>query len=53
MCQAPKDIPDTVAQASAVAAGVLKSITSGKGIGSISSLTLSEIEARAREIHTA
>jgi len=53
MCQAPKDIPDTVAQASAVAAGVLKSITSGKGIGSVSSLTLSEIEARAREIHTA
>ena len=53
MCQAPKDIPDSVAQASAVAAGVLKSITSGKGTGHQSSLTLSEIETRAKSIHTA
>ncbi|MBN1199333.1 MAG: CoB--CoM heterodisulfide reductase iron-sulfur subunit A family protein [Bacteroidales bacterium] len=52
MCQAPKDIPDTVAQASAVAAGVLRTITSGKGIGHLSSLTLSEIEQRAQQIHT-
>lgn len=52
MCQGPKDIPDTVAQASAVAAGVLRSITSGKGIGHRSSLTLSEIEERAQLIHT-
>jgi len=52
MCQGPKDIPDTVAQASAVAAGVLRSITSGKGIGHRSSLMLSEIEARAKSIHT-
>jgi heterodisulfide reductase subunit A len=52
MCQAPKDIPDTVAQASAVAAGVLGSLTSGKGIGHMSSLSLSEIEARAKNIHT-
>jgi heterodisulfide reductase subunit A len=52
MCQAPKDIPDTVAQASAVAAGVLRSITSGRGIGSRSSLTLSEIEQKAKTIHT-
>lgn len=52
MCQAPKDIPDTVAQASAVAAGVLGSLTSGKGIGHMSSVTLSEIEARAKTIHT-
>jgi heterodisulfide reductase subunit A len=51
MCQAPKDIPDTVAQASAVAAGVLRSLTSGKGIGHMSSLSLSEIEARAKKIH--
>ena len=51
MCQAPKDIPDTVAQASAVAAGVLKSLTSGKGIGHMSSLSLSEIESRAKKIH--
>ncbi len=52
MCQAPKDIPDTVAQAAAVAAGVLGSMTSGKGIGHMSSLSLSEIERRAKEIHT-
>jgi heterodisulfide reductase subunit A len=52
MCQAPKDIPDTVAQASAVAAGVLKSLTSGKGIGHMSSLSLSDIEERAKHVHT-
>ncbi|MFC2124659.1 FAD-dependent oxidoreductase [Bacteroidota bacterium] len=52
MCQAPKDIPDTVAQASAVAAGVLGSMTSGKGIGSMSSLSLSDIEERAKTLHT-
>jgi heterodisulfide reductase subunit A2 len=52
MCQAPKDIPDTVAQASAVAAGVLGSFTSGKGIGHMSSLSLAEIEAKAKTIHT-
>jgi heterodisulfide reductase subunit A len=52
MCQAPKDIPDTVAQASAVAAGVLKSLTSGKGIGHMSSISLSEIESKAKAIHT-
>jgi len=51
MCQAPKDIPDTVAQASAVAAGVLRSISSGKGIGHLSSISLSEIEKRAKSIH--
>jgi len=51
MCQAPKDIPDTVAQASAVAAGVLGSLTSGKGIGSMSSLSLSEIEEKAKTVH--
>jgi len=50
MCQAPKDIPDTVAQASAVAAGVLKNLTSGKGIGHMSSIPLSEIEAKAKKI---
>ncbi|MDP1620737.1 MAG: CoB--CoM heterodisulfide reductase iron-sulfur subunit A family protein [Bacteroidales bacterium] len=52
MCQGPKDIPDTVAQGSAVAAGVLRSITSGRGIGHHSNLMLSEIEARAKSIHT-
>lgn len=52
MCQGPKDIPDTVAQASAVAAGVLRSITSGKGIGHLNSVELSEIEARAKTVVT-
>ena len=48
VCQGPKDIPDTVAQASAVAARVLKSIVSGRGRGSRASLTADEIESRAR-----
>ncbi len=47
-CQAPKDIPDTVAQASAVAAAVLKSVTTGRGLDSRAELSLSDIEARAR-----
>jgi heterodisulfide reductase subunit A len=51
MCQAPKDIPDTVAQASAVAAGVLGSLTSGRGIGHMSNLSLTEIETKAKTIH--
>ncbi|MBZ5639903.1 MAG: CoB--CoM heterodisulfide reductase iron-sulfur subunit A family protein [Acidobacteriia bacterium] len=50
VCQGPKDIPDTVAQASAVAARVLKSIVSGFGQGSRASLSLEEIEARARTL---
>ncbi len=50
MCQGPKDIPDTVAQASAAAAGVLRAISSGRGTGSLSSLSLSVIEARARTL---
>jgi heterodisulfide reductase subunit A len=50
VCQGPKDIPDTVAQASSVAAGVLGSITTGKGIGHLSSVNLSEIEERAKLI---
>jgi heterodisulfide reductase subunit A2 len=50
MCQAPKDIPDTVAQASAVAAGVLRSISSGKGMGHWGTISLSEIEARAKNL---
>lgn len=51
-CQAPKDIPDTVAQAAAAAAGVLKTIQSGQGLDSRSTLTLSQIEARAQHLHT-
>jgi heterodisulfide reductase subunit A len=49
-CQAPKDIPDTVAQACAAAAGVLKSISRGRGLGSRSGLSLSRIEARAKNM---
>ena len=40
MCQGPKDIPDTVAQASAVAAGVLGSISSGHGAEDLGSSQL-------------
>jgi heterodisulfide reductase subunit A len=50
MCQGPKDIPDTVAQASAVAAGVLRSISSGRVEDHLSSVALSEIEARAAQM---
>jgi heterodisulfide reductase subunit A len=53
MCQGPKDIPDTVAQASAVAAGVLRDIAGGHGGGDLSALSLSEIEARACELQAA
>jgi heterodisulfide reductase subunit A len=49
-CQGPKDIPDAVAQASAVAARVLRSIVSGRALGSRGSLTLEEIESRARQL---
>jgi heterodisulfide reductase subunit A len=50
MCQGPKDIPDTVAQASAVAAGVLRSISSGHNAEDLGKLALSEIEARANSL---
>jgi heterodisulfide reductase subunit A len=50
VCQAPKDIPDTVAQASAVAAGVLKSIATGRGLDSRADLSLADIEARAANL---
>ena len=49
-CQAPKDIPDTVAQAAAVAAGVLKSIATGRGLNSRADLALSDIERRATSL---
>ncbi|MHB8078639.1 MAG: FAD-dependent oxidoreductase [Candidatus Krumholzibacteriia bacterium] len=48
VCQGPKDIPDTVAQAAAVAARVLRSIVSGKGRDSRGNVSLAEIVARAR-----
>jgi heterodisulfide reductase subunit A len=50
MCQGPKDIPDTVAQASAVAAGALRSISSGRGTGDLGNMALGEIEARAGQL---
>jgi heterodisulfide reductase subunit A len=50
VCQGPKDIPDTVAQASAVAARVLRSIVSGRGRESRDSVSLAAIEERAREL---
>jgi len=53
MCQGPKDIPDTVAQASAVAAGALRSISSGMGTENLSSLSLSDVEARANKLDSA
>jgi heterodisulfide reductase subunit A len=48
VCQGPKDIPDSVAQASAAAAGVLKNIQSGLTCGDRSAIQLSEIETRAK-----
>ena len=50
MCQGPKDIPDTVAQAAAVAAGVLRTIACGRGMDHLSTLSLSDIESRAAQI---
>jgi heterodisulfide reductase subunit A2 len=50
VCQGPKDIPDTVAQASAVAGRVLRSIVGGKGRASRASLTLEDIETKARAL---
>jgi len=50
VCQGPKDIPDTVAQASAVAAGVLKGIATGRSRDSLASLSLSDIEKRAADL---
>jgi len=47
VCQGPKDIPDTVAQASGVAADVLRTIVSGKGQESRQRLTLHDIEKSA------
>ena len=48
--QGPKDIPDTVAQASAVAARVLKGAITGRGLESLGSLNLADIEDRAKSL---
>jgi heterodisulfide reductase subunit A len=50
VCQGPKDIPDTVAQASAAAAQVLRTIVSGRGQEGRASLTLLDIERKARAL---
>lgn len=52
VCQGPKDIPDTVAQASAAASRVLQSILKGKIAKSIKDIPLEKIEARAKELST-
>lgn len=50
VCQGPKDIPDTVAQASAVAGKVLRSLLAGKVRRGRGELRASEIELRARAL---
>jgi heterodisulfide reductase subunit A len=50
LCQGPKDIPDTVAQASAAASRVLQSILNKKVSKGRSSMSLSKIEKRAKEL---
>ncbi len=52
VCQGPKDIPDTVVQASAAASRVLQSIVKGKIKKSIKDLTLENIESKAKELST-
>jgi heterodisulfide reductase subunit A2 len=44
VCQGPKDIPDTVAQASAAAARVIQSIITGKTRKSLSDVSIESIE---------
>jgi len=50
VCQGPKDIPDTVAQASAVAARVLGSVISGSLPVPHGEVALEEVARRAREL---
>ncbi len=50
VCQGPKDIPDSVAQAAAVAARALRSVVSGIERDSSGGLTVADVEARAREL---
>jgi len=51
-CQGPKDIPDTVVQASAAAARVLQSIISGKVRSSCQDASLKSIESKANELYS-
>jgi heterodisulfide reductase subunit A len=50
LCQGPKDIPDTVAQASAAASRVLQSIVKGTMRGGIKDVPLTAIEAKIKEL---
>lgn len=50
VCQGPKDIPDTVAQASAAASRVLQSVVKGKINKSVKDLSLSQIESQVRKL---
>lgn len=52
LCQGPKDIPDTVAQASAAASKVLQSIIRGKVKNSIKHIPLETILKNARQFST-
>jgi len=52
VCQGPKDIPDTVAQASAAAARVLQSIIKGKVQGNKKDISLKDIESKANEFYS-
>jgi len=52
VCQGPKDIPDTVAQASAAAARVLQSIIKGKVKGNIKDVSLQNIESKANKLYS-
>jgi len=50
VCQGPKDIPDSVAQASAAASRVLQSIAKGKIKNSIKNLSLEQVETKVKEL---
>ncbi|HUS87694.1 MAG TPA: CoB--CoM heterodisulfide reductase iron-sulfur subunit A family protein [Bacteroidales bacterium] len=50
VCQGPKDIPDTVAHASAAAANVLKSIIRGRSPGGLYDFDIHETETRITEL---
>jgi heterodisulfide reductase subunit A len=49
VCQGPKDIPDTVVQASAAAARVIQSIIRGKTRKSLSEVSIESIELNIRQ----
>jgi len=50
LCQGPKDIPDTVAQASAAASRAIQSIVNGKINKSVKDLPLDKIAANAQKL---